>query len=321
MSVQMHIGRSNVVVQTLKKVTIEGLLRNGMKNFSPQVNRVVHLNTSSHRHIARDKNTPRRLFIVRHGERLDFVFGKSWCDQCFDDKGNYLQADLNMPKTLLKRTSNYLDYAKDAPLTSIGNFQALLTGEALKSSDVVLQHVYSSPSLRCIQTVTAILKTMGQDISIRIEPGIFEWMGFYQLELPHWFTPSELKEHGFNIDVHYKPLITMVKYDIEEDIAKYFRRSAETVKHILQKHQQDGGNILIQGHAGSLEACSHSLLGKSHRSSQEFRDLCSKMPYCAVLELQEDAKTKKWTILESPIKTLSHSQNKQQDVKQLVCST
>ena len=40
---------------------------------------------------------------------------------------------------------------------------------------------------------------------LHVEPGIFEWLGWYQLGLPKWFTPAELKSHGYNIDVNYKP--------------------------------------------------------------------------------------------------------------------
>lgn len=43
--------------------------------------------------------------------------------------GNYRPCDLNMPKTVPRRSDNHYDYAKDAPLTALGNFQAFLTGK------------------------------------------------------------------------------------------------------------------------------------------------------------------------------------------------
>ena len=82
-----------------------------------------------------------------------------------------------------------------------------------------------------------------------------------------------------------------------------------------------GGNVLIIGHAGTLEVCTCSLLGKPTQSVHDFRELCAKVPFCAVFACQEDSKTKKWTILDSPIKTLSHSQNKQQDVTRLLSAS
>ena len=30
---------------------------------------------------------PRSVYVMRHGERCDFVFSRNWCDKCFDSKG------------------------------------------------------------------------------------------------------------------------------------------------------------------------------------------------------------------------------------------
>lgn len=53
-----------------------------------------------------------------------FFFSKLACIA-----GNYRPCDLNMPKTVPRRSDNHYDYAKDAPLTALGNFQAFLTGK------------------------------------------------------------------------------------------------------------------------------------------------------------------------------------------------
>ena len=72
--------------------------------------------------------------------------------------------------------------------------------------------------------------------------------------------------------------------------------------------------MLIMGHAGSLEVCTRQLLGKPHRSSSEFREICPQVPYCGLLMCQEDITTKKWTTQPSPIMPLTHGQNKKIDV-------
>ena len=49
---------------------------------------------------------------------------------------------------------------------SQGQFQATIIGEALREKDVPIGHVYTSPSLRCVETATSILEGMFQ---------IYEW--------------------------------------------------------------------------------------------------------------------------------------------------
>ncbi|RUS82374.1 hypothetical protein EGW08_009826 [Elysia chlorotica] len=125
----------------------------------------------------------RRLFIMRHGERCDFAFGRAWVSKCFDDKGHYTQTDLNLPTTMIQR-QNHMDYVKDSPLTELGRFQARATGDALGRERVNIQHVYCSPSLRCVQTAQNVVDGMGNDAKICIEPSAFEWYGWYKSAMP-----------------------------------------------------------------------------------------------------------------------------------------
>uniref|UniRef100_A0A3P9QHR8 Ubiquitin associated and SH3 domain containing Ba n=1 Tax=Poecilia reticulata TaxID=8081 RepID=A0A3P9QHR8_POERE len=69
-----------------------------------------------------------RLFVCRHGERMDVVFGKHWVTQCFDSKGGYIRSNLNMPCSLPSRSGGHRDYEKDCPITVFGSTQARLVG-------------------------------------------------------------------------------------------------------------------------------------------------------------------------------------------------
>lgn len=76
--------------------------------------------------------------------------------------------------------------------------------------------------------------------------------------------------------------------------------------------------MLILGHAGSVEVCTRQILGKSPRSTKDFRDICPKVPYCGLLVCQEDVKTKTWSVIKAPIFPLTHGQNKKVGLKELL---
>jgi len=67
---------------------------------------------------------PQQLYFVRHGERIDFTFGKDWIQNSFNQAGKYIRYDLNMPKSMPKQKSGQQDFSKDSPLTVQGCFQA-----------------------------------------------------------------------------------------------------------------------------------------------------------------------------------------------------
>lgn len=62
---------------------------------------------------------------MRHGERIDFTFG-SWVPFCFDEDGNYVKKDLNMPNTLPFRQDGQKGFSRDSPLTNVGLYEATL---------------------------------------------------------------------------------------------------------------------------------------------------------------------------------------------------
>ena len=149
---------------------------------------------------------PLGLFLFRHAERVDVTFGKQWIELSFDSNGVYQRKNLNMPRVIPHRQGSPKSFHGDTPLTEMGLYQARITGEGLREQDITFTHVYSSPSLRCIQTCQAILDGMGADPSLRInvEHGLFEWLAWCRGNVPQFMTLQELEQFGLRVNHHYE---------------------------------------------------------------------------------------------------------------------
>ncbi|XP_078389213.1 ubiquitin-associated and SH3 domain-containing protein B-like isoform X2 [Cetorhinus maximus] len=213
----------------------------------------------------------RDLYVCRHGERMDVVFGKHWLTQCFDAKG-----------------------------------------EALLESKSVIDYVYCSPSLRCVQTAFNILKGLQQEnhIKVRVEPGLFEWTKWVSGNtLPAWMSTEELAAANLGTDTTYRPHFPASKLGISESYETYISRSCQVMRDILAECKVKGNSVLIVAHASSLEACTRQLQGLSARNSKDFVQVVRKIPYlgfCACEEL-EDAGI--WQLVDPPILPLTHGPN------------
>lgn len=254
----------------------------------------------------------RRLFVCRHGERMDVVFGKHWITQCFDAKGRYIRSNLNMPSSLPSRTGGHREYDKDCPITVFGSTQARLVGEALSESNTLLDFVYSSPSLRCIQTAQHILQGLQQDgkIKIRVEPGLFEWTKWVSgTSLPNWIPPTELPADNFSLDTTYRPHFPVSKLTVSESYDTYISRSFQVTREILSECNNLGNTVLIVAHASSLEACTRQIQGLSPQNSKDFVQVVRKIPYLGFCACEEMGETGVWQLVDPPILPLTHGPN------------
>lgn len=126
-----------------------------------------------------------------------------------------------MPRSLPKRR-DINDYSQDSPLTQIGVCQATLFGEAIADLNCFdIQHVFCSPSFRCIQTCDAILKgAKKSSLPIAIESGLFENINIYDT-IPNWMNYEELESAGFIIKHNYKEFFSkesLIKHEDKEEL-------------------------------------------------------------------------------------------------------
>uniref|UniRef100_A0A671S9Y5 Ubiquitin-associated and SH3 domain-containing protein B n=1 Tax=Sinocyclocheilus anshuiensis TaxID=1608454 RepID=A0A671S9Y5_9TELE len=253
----------------------------------------------------------RTLFVCRHGERMDVVFGKHWITQCFDAKGRYVRSNLNMPTSLPARSGGYRDYDKDCSITVFGSTQAHLVGEALLESHTVVDFVYCSPSLRCVQTAHNILKgkTDGKT-KIRVEPGLFEWTKWVSgTSLPAWIPPADLAAANLSVDTTYRPHIPVSKLTVSESYETYISRSFQVTREILSECNNLGNTVLIVAHASSLEACTRQIQGLTPQNSKDFVQVVRKIPYLGFCACEEMGETGVWQLVDPPILPLTHGPN------------
>ena len=268
----------------------------------------------------------RHLLAVRHGERVDFTFGAGWISVCFDRDGVYHRKDLNQPEFLPKRSDPF-DYSLDSPLTVFGCIQASVTGKAIQSSAIKIHHVYCSPSLRCIETAACLVKEISPGLSIRVEPGLFEWLSWYPPgKRPVFMKPADLVSHGYPVDMFHQPL--MAAEDLfgkdNESLTEYYDRSFALSKKILS---ETTGNVLLVGHGTSLDVCTRQLVGEPVRSPADLISLIKGVPYCAVSMAKQESGVAqegdtqnselKFKLVKPPILTLQHSMNQKYNWKSL----
>ncbi|ODN00379.1 Protein UBASH3A [Orchesella cincta] len=251
----------------------------------------------------------RRVVIVRHGERVDHRFQDAWIENCFDNEGTYSRQNLNQPEQLPKRQGYPQTFLRDTPLTEIGSLQATLRGQGVGAASILANNVevFTSPSLRCIQTATNVLKEWSffvgmkrSDLSLNIEPCLFEWTQikwYLNGNMPKWMTSEELIEAGFNVGRNYIPFISNEDLKEGEEINNYYERSHKVICHLLNYTDAD---ILLVAHGFTLEVVSRGLLGKPSRTAEETLDVCSNIPYCGMIILEQDSITKTWGILPLP---------------------
>ncbi|XP_055356053.1 ecdysteroid-phosphate phosphatase-like [Paramacrobiotus metropolitanus] len=262
------------------------------------------------------------VYVMRHGERMDFVFGWDWIKKCFDTDGNFSRVDLNMPKAVPKRRTGSQAYIRDPPLTAIGLLQAQITGKAMKDAGISFGRIFVSPALRSVQTATAVLESVScperRPIKLCVEPGLYEWLGWVKEGHPEWLTAAELHAFGIPVDLDYRPVFEVKQLNYEETTEEYYMRNGLVVKRALEACGHEGGNLLFVAHASSLDTCTRQLVGGAPRNQFDMNKVTQRVPYCAVVTCVQEAVTNSgshgnhgvnWLLKNPPFPSLTHGGN------------
>uniref|UniRef100_A0A8C4UNU4 Ubiquitin associated and SH3 domain containing A n=1 Tax=Falco tinnunculus TaxID=100819 RepID=A0A8C4UNU4_FALTI len=212
----------------------------------------------------------RGVLVMRHGEGVDQVFGKSWLQQCLTADGEAL---LDQEVTV--------SYVYSSPaLRCIQTAQHVLQGLKLD-----------------------------QKIKIRVEPGLFEWTKWETSKvIPNFMTVTELAEASYRIDTNYRgnfPLSSLVP---SESYEEFVSRSSAVIKQIIAACTSKG-IILIVGHGSSLVSFIRPLIGLPTRDSSDFAQVVRKIPSLGMCFCEELKEENKWQMVNPPVKTLTHGAN------------
>lgn len=82
-----------------------------------------------------------------------------------------------------------------------------------------------------------------KQVSICIEPGIFEWLGWYnQSGLPDWMNNDELIAAGYNINSKYDALVPLplIIANMTETVEQYYVRCDEVVQNVVKTTEPEG---------------------------------------------------------------------------------
>lgn len=178
----------------------------------------------------------KNLWVVRHGLRADF---------CDPDWVNSAEEPYN------------------SPLAEEGFEQAGET--ALCFMNKTIDHIFSSPFLRTIQTAHIIAEKI--DKMVNVEYGLSEWLRPKDFDFqPELNSLEELKSGFSSINTHYA---SIVRPGFPEDRKALDERTAQTLSGILENYD---GNILIITHASPIQAIQRVLL---HVDPQDYQSMCS----------------------------------------------
>ena len=82
-----------------------------------------------------------------------------------------------------------------------------------------------------------------KSVKIRIEPSIFEFLGWYDKGLPTFLGVDALLNFGYNIDVNYRQLLPVERLQPDENYTDYYQRSFNSTKYLSNLHQGEGNFI------------------------------------------------------------------------------
>jgi len=92
-----------------------------------------------------------------------------------------------------------------------------------------------------IKLLRGILSTgLGVEREINLEPGLFEWLGWYLAGVPKFMTPQEFHDAGLPVYLTYTPVWPLPRYNVQETTEQFYDRCYQVTREILKRHESEG---------------------------------------------------------------------------------
>jgi ubiquitin-associated and SH3 domain-containing protein len=91
-----------------------------------------------------------------------------------------------------------------------------------------------------VLSVIFLRQGLGINREVNVEPGLFEWLGWYIASVPKFMTLQELHDRSLPVNLAYSPIWPSAKYNVQETTEQFYERCYQVTKDILKKHESEG---------------------------------------------------------------------------------
>jgi len=88
--------------------------------------------------------------------------------------------------------------------------------------------------------IITLLTGLGVEREVSLEPGLFEWLGWYLAGVPKFMTAQEFHDAGLPVCLTYSPVWQFSRYNIQETTEQFYDRCYQVTRDILKRHESEG---------------------------------------------------------------------------------
>lgn len=189
----------------------------------------------------------------------------------------------------------------------------------MRRNGIRIDKAYSSPAFRCVTTCASVLDGLQQskEVPVNVDPNLFEWCVWHKsagVAAFDWLSAEQLRGEGLNINGDYRPRMSSQDLEacLDESVEEYTERNGQILDEIVAG--AEGQNVLIVGHAATVDLVHQRLCDRPVRAAMELNRLMHKISYCSLLGLERDGeKGPQWTVMSEGKYSVTHTANQRFD--------